>query len=202
MLKGARIQAQWMPAPGAEEVMKADRERLIEALLAPVEIEDEDRALAERLIAERTPEDIAAMLVQAHRAKLPVPESLVEGSDAGPPERRERIEGVWFRIDIGRQHNADPRWLLPLLCRRGHITKGEVGAIRIGPNETLFEIHPAAAQKFQQSVKRTAGKDDNDVTIEPVPGGAPSRAGAPSGPHRHRRAGPPPRGGRPGGPRR
>ena len=202
MLKGARIQAEWMPAPGPEDVIKADRERLIEALLAPIEIEDEDRALAERLIAERTPEDIAAMLVQSHRAKLPAPESLVEGSDAGPPERRERIEGVWFRMDVGRQHNADPRWLLPLLCRRGHITKGEVGAIRIMPNETLFEIHPAAAQRFQQSVKRTAGKDDNDVTIEPAPAGAAPRGGPPAGPSRHRRAGPPPpRGARPG-PRR
>src|SRR5438105_8084793 len=27
-----------------------------------------------------------------------------------------------------------------LLCRRGHITKNEVGAIRIGPNETAFQI--------------------------------------------------------------
>ena len=143
-------------------------------------------------IRANTPEDIAAMLVQAHRAKLPVPESLVEHSDSAPPERRERLEGVWFRIDVGRQHNADPRWLLPLLCRRGHITKSEVGAIRIAPNETLFEIHPAAAQRFLQSVKRTAGKDDNDVTIEPAPEGGPMRGGAPGGPHRHRRAGPPP----------
>jgi ATP-dependent RNA helicase DeaD len=202
MLRGARIQAEWMPAPGPEQVIAADRERLIEALLAPIEIEDEDRALAERLTAERSPEDIAAMLVQAHRAKLPAPESLVEQSD-GPPERRERLEGVWFRMDIGRQHNADPRWLLPLLCRRGHITKGEVGSIRIGPSETVFEIHPAAAQRFQQSVKRTAGKDDNDVTIEPAPGGAPSRGGPPSGAHRHRRGGPSAqRRGGPPGPRR
>ena len=42
---------------------------------------------------------------------------------------------VWFRMDIGRRQNADPRWILPLLCRRGHITKNEVGAIRIGANE-------------------------------------------------------------------
>jgi ATP-dependent RNA helicase DeaD len=197
MLKGARIEAEWMPAPSAEDVMKADRERLIEALLAPVEIEDEDRALAERLIAERTPEDIAAMLVQAHRAKLPVPESLVEASGSAPPERRERLEGVWFRMDIGRQHNADPRWLLPMLCRRGHITKGEVGAIRILPNETVFEIHPAAAQRFATSVKRTAGKDDTDVTIELAPGGAPGRGNAPAGAQRHRRGGPPARPQRP-----
>ncbi len=190
MLRGARIEAQWMPAPSADEVMKADRERLIEALLLPIEIEDEDRTLAERLIAERTPEDIAAMLVQAHRAKLPTPETLVEQSDA-PPVRQDRIEGVWFRMDVGRSQNADPRWLLPLLCRRGHITKQEVGAIRIAPNETMFEIHPAAAQRFAASVKKTSGKDgDDEVRIEPASGPAPVRSGAPAGANRGRR-GPP-----------
>jgi ATP-dependent RNA helicase DeaD len=198
MLKGARIQAQWMPAPGPEQVLAADRERLLETLLAPVEIEEEDRALAERLVAERSPQDVAAMLVQAHRAKLPAPESLVEHSDA-PSQREDRIEGVWFRMDVGRQHNADPRWLLPLLCRRGHITKQQVGSIRIGATETLFEIHPDAAQRFATALKRTTGKDDDgEVRIEPAPGGAPAPArGGPGGPHRHRRGSPPQRGPRP-----
>ena len=192
MLRGARIEAEWMQAPSAEDVMKADRERLIEALLQPIEIEDEDRALAERLIAERTPEDIAAMLVQAHRAKLPAPESLVEQSDS-PPPRQDRIEGVWFRMNVGRSQNADPRWLLPLLCRRGHITKQEVGAIRIAPNETLFEIHPAAAQRFAASLKRTdGGKDgDDEVRIEPASGPPSAGRDRPSGPRGQRR-GPPP----------
>ena len=37
---------------------------------------------------------------------------------------------MWFRMDVGRRQNADPRWLLPLICRRGHITKAEIGAMR------------------------------------------------------------------------
>jgi ATP-dependent RNA helicase DeaD len=36
-------------------------------------------------------------------------------------------------MNIGRRQNADPRWILPLLCRRGHITRNDIGAIRIGP---------------------------------------------------------------------
>ena len=200
MLKGARIQAEWMPAPGPEEVSKADRERLLETLLQPIEVEEEDRELAARLIAERSVEDIAAALVHAHRAKLPAPESLVEQSDA-PTQRRERpersggAEGVWFRLNIGRQHNADPRWLLPLLCRRGHITKQEVGAIRIAADHTLFEIDPASVQRFAAALKRTAGNDeDGDVRIEPA-AGAPPRGGPRGGPGR----GPMPGGRRPGG---
>jgi ATP-dependent RNA helicase DeaD len=63
-------------------------------------------------------------------------------------------------MDIGRVHNADARWILPLLCRRGHITRGEIGAIRIAANETLFEVPRAVAGRFLTSVKRTANDDD------------------------------------------
>jgi ATP-dependent RNA helicase DeaD len=62
---------------------------------------------------------------------------------------------VWFRMDIGRRQNADPRWILPLLCRRGHITRNEIGAIRIGPAETYFQIPRAIAGKFAASARQS-----------------------------------------------
>ncbi|NIJ34153.1 DEAD/DEAH box helicase [Sphingomonas oligoaromativorans] len=198
MLRGARIPAEWISAPTPEQVHAADRERLLETLLQPIETDEEDRAIAERLVAERSVEDIAAALVRAYRGRMPAPEALLEQSDA--PQRRERadrVEGVWFQMNIGRAQNADPRWLLPLLCRRGHITKQEIGAIRIAADHTLFEIDPAAAQRFSASLKRTAGSDEEgDVLIEPAAGGPPPRGPrGPGGPHRR---GP----GGPGGPRR
>lgn len=190
MLRGARIDAEWTGAPTADDVRARDRERLIEALLAPIEHDEEDIELGRRLLAERAPEEIAAALVRAHRATMPLPEELI---DNGPPPRRERGEraereprergghrdgfddSVWFRLNIGRRHNADPRWILPLLCRRGHVTKHEIGAIRIGPNETLFNIPLAIADRFAEAVERSAnkdGEDDNGVAITPAPGGA------------------------------
>ena len=73
---------------------------------------------------------------------------------------------MWFKMDIGRNHNADPRWLLPLLCRRGHITRNEVGAIRIAANETRFQIPRALAPRFAEAVRRTAGAEgEGEVTI-------------------------------------
>jgi ATP-dependent RNA helicase DeaD len=92
-------------------------------------------------------------------------------------------------MDIGRRHNADPRWLLPLLCRRGHITKNEIGAIRIAASETMFEIPRAAAARFAAALKRTAGGDpsgEGGVQIEPVQG-TPREAAK-----QNRRSGPPP----------
>ncbi|HJS45886.1 MAG TPA: DEAD/DEAH box helicase [Rhizomicrobium sp.] len=60
----------------------------------------------------------------------------------------EMANGVWFRLNVGRERNADPKWLLPEICRQGEITKKDIGAIRVFEMETLFQIDPAAAPKF------------------------------------------------------
>jgi ATP-dependent RNA helicase DeaD len=60
-----------------------------------------------------------------------------------------------------------------LLCRRGHITKNEIGAIRIAANETLFEIPRASAARFAAALKRTADPESDGegaVRFEPVQG--------------------------------
>jgi len=81
-------------------------------------------------------------------------------------------------MDIGRRQNADPRWILPLICRRGHITKSEIGAIRIGPNETAFEIPRAVASRFSAAIQRTAqaGEEESGVAIEAMQGAPESGA--------------------------
>jgi ATP-dependent RNA helicase DeaD len=176
MLRGARINAEWINAPTPEDIRRNDRERLLTALLAPVEADEEDLALAKRLLEERSAEDVAVALVQSHRAKMPVVEDML-ASDARPARpdgpRAGFEDTIWFRMDVGRSQNADPRWILPLLCRRGHITKNEIGAIRITGNETLFEIPRAAASRFADSLKRTQGDDpetEDGIRIEAVEG--------------------------------
>ena len=97
---------------------------------------------------------------------------------------------MWFRMDVGRRQNADPRWILPLLCRRGHVTRTQIGAIRIAASETMFEIPRTAAGRFMAAVKRTAdGANDGEgqVSITPVDG-APRDAA-----RENRRKGPPAR---------
>ncbi|KPL68743.1 DEAD/DEAH box helicase [Erythrobacter sp. SG61-1L] len=174
MLHHARINAEWIDAPSPDDIRAQDRTRLLAALLAPVELDETDRELAEALLAERSPADIAAMLVRAHRAALPEPEELIENTpEARRAAQKEKHrpgfeDAVWFRMDVGRRHNADPRWILPLLCRRGHITRNEIGAIRIAPNETHFQVTRAVAAKFNAALQRTAGGegDEEGVRIE------------------------------------
>ncbi len=123
-------------------------------------------------MAERSPEDIAAALVHAHRARMPAPEDLL-GSEAAQEQRGPRpgFEGsVWFRMNIGRNQNADPRWILPLLCRRGHLSRGDIGAIRLAADESMFEVARGAADRFLEAVRRTAQDEDDGVIIIPFDG--------------------------------
>ena len=178
MLRSAQIAAEWIEPPTPETIQRQDRARLIESLLQPVETTDDDREIAGELLAQLSAEQLALALVHAHRAALPQPEELLGGTSEsaqreGAAERhRPGFEDtVWFRMDIGRRQNADPKWLLPLLCRRGHITRNEIGAIRIAANETHFQVPRAIADRFASALIRTAnadGEDESGIRIEPA----------------------------------
>jgi len=62
-------------------------------------------------------------------------------------------EMVWFRVDIGRERKADPRWLLPLLCRAGDVTKSEIGAIKIFDRDTRFQVAAECADRFADAAR-------------------------------------------------
>jgi ATP-dependent RNA helicase DeaD len=184
LLNSAGIRALWAGPPSAEEIAKLDEERLLHGPLLTAEISDEDRATAKILLAERSPEEIAAALVRLYRSHLPAAEEVFDpgqkaapGADvrapapAAPGPRKSSLggNGVWFRLNVGRQKNADPRWLLPLICRQGKITRQEIGAIRIFDRETKFEIDAQVAGRFYAAVRKL---DEPEVRIEPVEGAA------------------------------
>lgn len=73
---------------------------------------------------------------------------------------------VWFRANIGRKKNAEARWLLPMICRRGGIDKNDIGAIKIMDTTTEFEISERVAESFAVKIKRP-DKEDN-IRLEPM----------------------------------
>jgi ATP-dependent RNA helicase DeaD len=87
-------------------------------------------------------------------------------SKPGMPSKRHVMEegSVWFRAAIGRRKNAEARWLLPMICRRGGIEKQDIGAIRILDTTTEFEISARVADSFAVKVQRP-DKEDN-IRIE------------------------------------
>jgi ATP-dependent RNA helicase DeaD len=185
LLQNARIEAVWGGPPTAEDIRARDGERLAAQAreAADLPAEEDDAALARALLADRTPEAVAAALIRALRAPLPAPEEL---SETPPPPIRTEIrpardasvpvpggqEGVWFRLNVGRSNQADPRWLLPFVCRRGHLTRAEIGRIEIRDRETRVEIAPWAAARFAAAAARPdPGGEDDHIRIEPVEAG-------------------------------
>jgi ATP-dependent RNA helicase DeaD len=199
LLYAAGVEADWGGAPSADSIREKDQERLLEDPIFSEASTEEDIALAEAMLAKRTPVEIAAALIRTRRAKLPSPEDIYDdprhGADPGPRvrtgepgERSEREPRVsmdgseWFRISVGRRGNADPKWLIPMICRLGHITKKDIGAIRIFDYDTKFEISAEAATKFGAAVQATVRED---VSITPTTAPAPRGERPPREPRDH-----------------
>ena len=101
-----------------------------------------------------------------------------ESGPGGRPERPQQ-DMVWFRMSVGHSKNADPKWLLPLICRRGHVTKNEIGAIKIFERDTRFEIAADAADRFMVALRRGG---EEEIRIEPADGAPAGGGGAKRGP--------------------
>jgi ATP-dependent RNA helicase DeaD len=123
-------------------------------------------------------------------------------ADIGGGEGGGGGDAPWFVLSVGRNSNADPKWLIPLICRLGHVTKNDIGSIKIFDRETKFEIDPRIAGRFYAAVQ---AHPDDAMRIEPAsnPGdarGAPRGRPKSDGPRSSEgRGGNPPRGGIHGG---
>ncbi len=187
MLQSASIKAEWSGPPSADAIRAKDQERMLTdpVLMAPAD--DEALELGRQLLERTSPEHVAAALIRLYREKLPPPEDvhdderMARAQANGRNERGQKDgpltdfarggEMSWFRVNIGRDKNADPKWLLPLICRLGHVTKRDVGSIKIFERETKFEITREAEAKFRAAL---AQPNDEGVSIgdavAPAPG--------------------------------
>ncbi len=181
LLQNAGVTAEWGSAPTAEEIRKLDQERLLQSPILTDEVTEEDMAMARVLLTQRSPEELASALVRLYRSQLPAAEELFDVSSKDAPQSREMPsrdfssrgpkETVWFKLNAGREKNADPRWLLPMICRMGKITKPDIGAIRIFDRDTKFEVNEAVAKRFLAAVMAV---EKPEVRIEPLNEAPPS----------------------------
>ncbi len=189
LLHEAGVEPKWSGVPQAEDIRKLDQQRMMQDPILTAPSTEEDLEMARLVLASRTPEDIAAALVRLYRTRLPAAEDVFDpgpgNGDNFKSKKFDRDQGPsnfsWFSMDIGRANNADPKWLLPMICRRGKVTKPDIGAIRITENETRFEIANNVVQKFIAAAKHA---EDDDVTITLMTG--------PPEPSAEKRSGKPP----------
>ena len=89
--------------------------------------------------------------------------------ETGPREPRQpdMVGGVWFTLSLGRKHRADPKWLLPMICKAGGVTKRDVGSIKIQDTETRFEIAADKAAAFAAAIAKQ-GTLEKGVMVRPA----------------------------------
>ncbi|WP_332688198.1 DEAD/DEAH box helicase [Devosia sp.] len=184
ILKTARLDVTMMAPPSAEEIEARYRESILTAEGLTLPVGEEEAEFVGQLLARYTPEAIAAAYLRQQLAARPAPEDV---SDAPvfdkpgdkDPRTREKFEGgTWFKVSVGRKHKAEPRWLLPMLCKAGGVTKTAIGSIRIFDTESIFEVAAQKADAFARSVEKN-GSGERGVTIAPVDGPGERRAGPP-----------------------
>lgn len=174
LLDAAGISAEWANPPTAAAILQRDDERLLTDPELSLGVDEDDRDMAARLIEAHGAEKIAAAYIRHFRSTRFAPEDIQEMAVYAPKSReardatRERRtndfepqpsraredfdESVWFSLSVGRKQNAEPRWLIPMLCRAGNIGKRDIGTIKMMPGETYVEIHASAADGFTASL--------------------------------------------------
>ncbi|SOC40284.1 ATP-dependent RNA helicase DeaD [Rhizobium subbaraonis] len=165
LLQTGKIKAEWAQAPSAEEILRRDDERLLADPILTEPVAEDEEAFVETLLSAFEPRQLAAAFTRLYRGGRSAPEELREvdltqrrparerpQGEAG--ERTERAPraafgpGKWFSLSVGRKQNAEPRWLIPMLCRAANITRDEIGAIRMQPEETYVELAEHIADEF------------------------------------------------------
>ncbi|ANB33369.1 ATP-dependent RNA helicase DeaD [Rhodovulum sulfidophilum] len=149
LLKWAKIEAEWILAPTPEEILALDETRLLADPIWEAAPSEAEAAFAARLLAERSPDLVAAACLRLYRAGLSAPEELNAPAAPGArPERPPFGPSVWFELSVGRDRRAEPRWLLPLVCRAGNLERSQIGRIQLRAETSLVEIAEAAVPGF------------------------------------------------------
>jgi ATP-dependent RNA helicase DeaD len=165
LLREANINATWGAPPSADDIRRKDDQRLLadELLTAPPQASEQE--IVKALLARHDSAHIAAAFVRLYRKGQAAPEDLVSAPEWSPTQARPESQssrapprgvqqtdnfegGVWVSLSVGRSKAAEPRWLIPLLCKAGGITKRQIGSIRIEQHETHVEIDAASVESF------------------------------------------------------
>ncbi|WP_029056941.1 DEAD/DEAH box helicase [Stappia stellulata] len=183
----AKLTATVRSAPGITEIEECYRRQILDAAVSAELPDDAETEFVAELLERAGPQRIAAAFLRQQLAAHPVPEELVplpaEALQSRGPARVPRSAdnhgsrreprgpdmegGVWFTISLGRRQRADPKFLLPMICNAGGVTKRDVGAIRIDDTETRFEISGDKAAGYAKQI-RQPGSLEKGIRIAPA----------------------------------
>ncbi len=169
LLQGAKVVAEWIKPPSADEVLARDDMRLLDhpALQAGM---GGEAAMADALLSQFGAPVVAAAFVRLWRDGRAAPDVLSDqvipsAAAMAPRERGEFGASVWYSLSVGRAGRAEARWLLPKICDAGGITKDAIGAIRVQEDRTFVQIAADKVGKFGAHLELESG-----VTMDRLPG--------------------------------
>lgn len=188
LLRDANVQAKWGEPPSADDIKQRDDQRLLGDDLLQAAPSQAEHAIVQALLKQHDAAHIAAAFVRLYRKGQAAPEDLPPAPEwqakgeraprgSGGPENF--TGGAWVALSVGRARQAEPRWLIPMLCKAGGISKRQLGAIRIEQHETFVEIDAAIVDAFIARVGE-GGKLEKSIHV--------TRMKHPPGPAQEQRA--------------
>jgi len=191
LLQDAGVSARWGAPPSADAIKQRDDARLLadpSLQMAPSAAEAE---IVGALLAQFDPAHVAAAFVRLARQGLASPEDLAPAPERSGQEgkaRRERasesddggnfVGGAWVALSVGRAQSAEPRWLIPMLCKAGGLSKRQLGAIRIHQSETHVEIDADSIDAFFERIGE-GGRLEKSIRVKRLEEAAPAAQHAP-----------------------
>lgn len=197
VLRDAGVNAKWGIPPSTSDIQKKLDDRVLAHPAFEEGMSDSEKDVVTSLVARYEPYQLATAFVRQVRAGSSLPEELdapelePDRSDRRRDDRRgdrrgdrdsfDRAErptkgrppefknGSWVSLGVGRRQSADPKWLVPMLCKAGGFDRDQIGSIKISPNETHVELMPEAAN---QLMKRAGEKQiiDKSLFVQRVSG--------------------------------
>jgi ATP-dependent RNA helicase DeaD len=165
ILHFAKLKAEWSGAPSAEAVSARDEDRMLADPQWLEEATEAERGTVQKLVERFSAEQLATAYLRQYNIRNSAPEEL-SAVDAKPAPRVAFGPSVWFSLPGGRAKNAEPRRLLPMLCKAGGITKDDIGAIRIQQDESFVEIREASVASFVASIGAGMKVEDGAVLTQ------------------------------------
>lgn len=151
MLHMAKLQAGWIQPPSADVVKEKESERLFNDDTWQMPASESEQEAVSKLETTFTPAQLATAYLRLYRTQRSSPEELSSNNpklDFTPEPRQEFGPSIWFSITGGRNKGAEPRQILPMVCKFGGLNRRDIGAIRLDNDCSYVEIAEAKVEAF------------------------------------------------------
>lgn len=176
IFRDARVDAQWEPVPSPKKIKagitKSTRRALYERLEG-AEFTEAELTYAQNLLEKQPPAQVVAMLLRM--AEKPLPREPIEvpateprawdtpARTAGPRSGAGRGFGnarhVRFVMSWGASQGATTARCMSHACRRGGITRHDIGVIEIGRDSATIDVSEGVAADFERRCQEPDPRD-------------------------------------------